>query len=524
MNSETTFGLRVPVDINRLHGHKTAQFILKPFSWCAETKEIISSNGVALGIFLHCIIEEPSPSDWACIATAKFHLVSPQPNIKSIEREMYYMEFNPNTTKRGYEHFVLLKDLHRFVQDKKIHIHIDIRTIGISKSSNLVHMTTLSIDEHFKIRATFRDIHTIYGAISPEFQYNGFSFNLCIFKRPFERDEHRYADALWLYLCCRKGNNERVKWAFKILLLTNNEQIGPLTAEYNDVEFSKAKDSYGAPFIALHELYDGRNQYMLTNDSITFEFHLHAFNEQNHQQNHEQSLMFIKTEPQSPPPSPEIDVSLPEIYAHSDPNKRGIKRKLVQYEEENTSELVPISGFPYFTRQRSQNMNGNTHNRTNVDELLKCNLCSNNLFDDDVIAMKCGHLYCKICFKNDIISRKMCIKCNTNSSKEQCGRVYLNDEHQKNCLDKRIGTRANSLLRSFNFPTDEVDSDNRNQRDLHVNCPLCQCNLLEVDTYVTECGHLYCKNCLEKDIAMRKMCIVCNKTDSKCFWIPILFS
>lgn len=391
------------------------------------------------------------------------------------------MEFNPTTSKHGVERFVLLKDVHQFVRNDKIKIDIKIQANGISKASNSVKLTKLSADEReLKLQVTFRDI--VFGTISPEFEHHNTRFNICVLKRPvFVRE--RPKQALWFYFCRRNEIDEQLKWEYAFSMLSSNENIKPLTQRYEDIQFSKSKNSSGAPFIHLDELYDDKNGFLSANGAITFKFTLRVI--ENVQPSGDQidglRQMNIKSLPQSPLSPPKTD--------------------------RRSREIAPARSLP-----SSYDMNGNISQSSEVNPepnaTLTCVYCSRNLFDDRVYGAKCGHLYCKECFWNDIAIRKMCIKCDTHFRKDQCGRVHLNEEHQKYCRQKDDGASVEPLIRS----------------QFHLHCPLCDRDLRTADTYATSCGHLYCRNCLNSDIAKRKMCIVCNRNDLGFRWIQIFFS
>lgn len=420
-------------------------------------------------------------------------------------------------------------------------IHIKIRAVALSKANSLVNLTTIlpTKDGLLKLQVNFRDIQTIFGAISPEFQHNDTRFNVCIFKRPIEAKGKIEQDAVWFYLCCRSEPDQRLKWAYRIILMTKNDDIAPLTAYYEDIVFSKEKDSCGAPFVLLSELNNTRNQYVLASGAMTIELSLSATRNTQPLRKKISGLTqrYIKTEPQSP-----------QIYSDPLNNQQLLPNANIKQERCDSPPLICVRETPCVTpssEPSTSNSSGGQaigHSEEDI-ATLKCILCSNSLFDDDVYATKCGHLYCQgtyknihhkfpcsfrlkrlsnlfvyysDCFRKDIMYRKMCLKCDVFFTKIQCRKVYLNAEHEKNCRFKHIATRSDSLASSF------ADTVTQEAEIQHLNCPLCDINLLTVETSVTLCGHLYCKKCLDTDIGKRGMCIVCNKKDSY-DWTPINF-
>ncbi|XP_055314181.1 uncharacterized protein LOC129575186 isoform X1 [Sitodiplosis mosellana] len=539
MNKETSFELRIPMNIYQLDGHVTPEIILNQFSWQVETKKVVLSNGnPQLGIFVRCNIQQPCPSDWCAIAAALVRLEPPRVNMRSLEKPIYFMAFNPGINKRGNDRLMHWNDIKRFVNEEKITIHIKIQAIGLSNANNSVNITTLShaADAKLKVRATFRDIQTTFALMSPEIHYDGSAFRICIFKRPYvsEQEPHRSQDALWLYLVCsRIGENEHRKWSYKIKMLTPNGKVGPLCTEEKNIRFSTGFDSTGAPFIMLEELFDQRNKYLSSDGAINMEMELAVMAECRSLSAFDLNNVRIKTEPKSPkrPASPPL-VPIERGAINAQP-----VQSLAHIKVEVTAAATEYSADVTDAQPRDQSASGiaqpsGIRKRAAVPTELKCILCPTNLLHEfGVFTTKCGHLYCKECLDDDVCKRQMCLKCNSHIEKAQCTQIYLTDEQRKmrNCTK----TRSSLSLRYF---LDNFDQDTRNRASDHpsnqvtrapnhlLSCPLCEGDLVENDSdvFTIQCGHLYCRNCLFKDIAYRRECVVCNKRD-RGMWTQIFF-
>lgn len=415
MNTETAFELRIPINIGELDGYASPELILNQFTWQIETQKVVLSNGITgLGIFIRCTIKEPCPSDWSCIGTAMLRLESPRPTMESLEKQIYFMHFNPEHSKRGDDRFVHWNDLSRFVNaTNKITLHVKIQAMGLSNANNLVNICTRTENERLEVNFTFNKIFTTNVMLSPEIRHdNGSAFRICIFKRPYasETEPNRKQDALWLYLCCRIGDNEHTKWSYKIKLL--NEKLGPLCTKERKMRFSKFYDSDGAPFILLDDLYDRRNKY-INNDAIVMQLDLMAMGDK--------SPKRIKSERLKREKSPEL-VLVPAINSRA----LGQAIALAQVKTE-VSDDAPATEFPENYEIEPADIDVGDDNEDNNElrspiplnskrkraaepvELL-C-VCAGNLLKVEAYTTKCGHVYCGDCIHNDIATRKMCMVC-----------------------------------------------------------------------------------------------------------------
>ncbi|XP_031634881.1 uncharacterized protein LOC116348135 isoform X1 [Contarinia nasturtii] len=528
MNAETSFELRIPVNIEQLDGYTSPEFIFKQFSWRAETEKMHFSNNVTtLGIFLRCNITEPGPSDFSCIVSASMCLRSSR---SSIEKSVYFMHFSPTCNKHGYPQFILWTDLmESFVTGRSITIHMKIRAIALSMPKYTVDVTTLSTygnndsEKPLKVRAFFKEIYKTLGAISSDIHFHGSIFKICIFKRPYENVEHFCEDTLWLYLLFQPGEGQSyktLKWSYSFRLLTQNDTLGALSTKVRNVKFSTLTNSHGAPFISLNELFYSKNMY-ISDGGIIIEMDIRAIKDT------QTSAINIKNKPQSSkhnriklePLEPQLNTV--SIRQRSDDRKTNEPLTEIDtdfvHEPENVLQLNNCSPSTSSTLLDSRLPN-NKRSVAVIKPELNCTLCAVNLIETETYTTKCGHLYCMNCMNNDVSTRGMCIKCNKHVSKFRCIQVYFNDEQRikkRRCVD----TRASKLLRSFLEKTDQNPSN-----ELELNCPLCAKSLFDVNTFTTCCGHMYCRECLYGDIGQRKMCIVCNRVDNQKYWTEIFFS
>lgn len=539
MNMETDFELRMPINIHQLNGYMTPEFIFNRFSWQIETKQVIFNNRAPeLGMFIHCNIIEPCPSSYSVIASATMRMESTKQNMRPMEKQIGFMHFNPENSKRGYDRFIRWNDLERVMNNNQITLHMKIHAIALSNANNLVSMLTLADDRILKVQATFKDILTNSAMISPGMVYgNGSIFRICIFKQRYiseESDSHCIKDALWLHLCCQIGDDDhRKKWSYKIKLLTSNEELGPLCTQGIDIQFSKTFDSNGAPFISLDELFSPRNKYLTSNGEINMEFEL-VYKEEEDQTFNFNNVR-VKTEPKSPKclrsASPPLVMIPRRAIEQSMPILNQIKVEVVDDAPVNEcSSDVTDSQQP--DQRASAIVQANGRKRAAQPDEIKCLLCANNLLEVEAITTKCGHLYCKFCLDNDIATRKMCVKCDYPVKKDQCIEIYCTDEQRKkkHCSQ----TRASSSLRYF---LDKLEQELQNGSSSRLSssqdpqptdksllkCPMCDENLFETKTYTLRCGHLYCEQCLNADMANRQVCVVCNKQD-RAQWTQIFFS
>lgn len=528
MNKETTFELRIPISIDQLDGYLTPAVILNHFSWQVETKKVTLSNGLMyMGIFVRSNIQQPCPSDWSCIASASVRLESPRENMRSLEKPIYFMAFNWEHNKRGNDRFATWNDIKRFANEEKITIHIKIEAIGLSNANNSVSLIRLSedVDDKLKMCVTFKDIHTTFAMMSPEMCHeNGSTFRICIFKRPYvnEQEPNGTQEALWLYLICsRIGKNEQRKWSYQIRLLTDNDN-GPLCTEESNVRFSKFFDSNGAPFISLKNLYDQRNKYLSSDGAIKMEIDLAVMEETTRSGD-----VRIKTEPISP----KCSESRPLVLIERPVNERAnwLPLAAVKTEIELANEYsVDVTDARLLEQRESVIVQPNVHRKRPAPSTateLNCILCSINLLETDPYSTICGHLFCAQCLNEDIGKRQICVKCDSPVVKSQCIQICLTDEQLKK---KRKKTRSSLAFRDF---YDQIERDILNRlsdQETHatnhvlLNCPLCDEHFVEPNVYTINCGHLYCKGCLYKDIAKRYQCVVCNKKVNQ--WIQIFFT
>lgn len=537
MNMETDFELRMPINIHQLNGYMTPEFIFNRFSWQVETKQVIFENRAPeLGIFIHCNIIEPCPSSYSVIASATMQMKSTQKNMRPMEKQISFMHFNPENSKRGYDRFIRWNDLERVMNNNQITLHMKIHAIALSNANNLVNVLTLANDGMLKVQTTFKDILTNSAMISPGMVYgNGSLFRICIFKQRYISEEDCIIkDALWVNLCCQIGDDDHLKkWSYKIKLLTSNEELGSLCTEAKDIQFSKKFDSNGAPFINLDELFSRRNKYLTSNGEIIMEFEL-MYKEED--QLFDLNNVRVKTEPKSPKclrsASPPLVMIPRRAIERSMPILNQIKVEVVDEASVNefSSEVTDLQQPDQCASVIVQANDG--RKRAAQPDEINCLLCASNLLEVEAITTKCGHLYCKLCLDNDIATRKMCVKCDYPVKKDQCIQIYCTDEQRKK---KRCSqTRASSSLRSF---LDKLEQELQNRTSGHLSsnqdpqttdglllkCPMCDENLFETKSYTLRCGHLYCEHCLTTDIANRQVCVVCNKQD-RAQWTQIFFS
>lgn len=318
-----------------------------------------------------------------------------------------------------------------------------------------------------------------------------------------------------------------VKCAYFFRLLTFNETLGPLIAKQRTVEFSKTRDSTGAPFIHLNELFSQENKY-ISNDSIIIELALSVVRQRQiltpKNQNELTMTANIKSEPQSPVRlhTRKLDVvHIPDSMAQMHAAKVTSSNDLQSYNSPRSPLSLPSSSSSPSpsSSSSSSKLFKRKHDETKPD--LCCILCASNLLEKDTYNTKCGHLYCKDCIHEDIIPRKMCIKCNRYVKKNQCNQIYFTHD-QRIRKNRSVDTRATKKLLTF---VDNIDhNSNEKPYDFELTCPMCMQNLFDIETFTTMCGHLYCKQCLQIDIRQRKMCIVCNGIDNPYYWTQIYFS
>lgn len=319
MNRQTEFKLRVPVNVGSLRDYMSPDVIVNHLAWRVETKKIISKTKTeTMGILLHCNIEEPGPSDWSCIATATIRLISPQDERQSIEKNIYFMEFNEQHNRRDYEHFILWKDLPKFVSNDKITMNIEIQAIGLSNANNTIELETREKDNKLHILACFKDIENILGAVSNEIPFFGSWLKLYIFKRACEHDDGN--TALWFYFSCRSDDTARMNLSYKLRLLSDNFELGPLCAQRN-VTLSNRKDAAGNPLLFLKDLFDPQNLYVSSNGAIrlAMEFEMKKTSPPRIKcMPIGYDDIPIKIEPQSPPHDIDVLLQLPEPIENDD--------------------------------------------------------------------------------------------------------------------------------------------------------------------------------------------------------------
>lgn len=327
MNRQTEFKMRIPVNVGALNDYMSPEYVVNHFAWRVETKKMISNSKTAtMGILLHCNIEEPGPSDWSCIATATICLISPQDERQSIEKNIYFTEFNQQHNRRDYEHFILWNDLPKFVSNDKITMNIEIQAIGLSNANNTIELESREKDNKLHIRAGFKDIENILGAVSNEIPFFGSRLKLYIFKRACEHDDGN--PALWFYFSCHSDDNARMNLSYKLRLLSDNFELGPLCAQRN-VTLSNRRDAAGNPLLFLKDLFDPQNLYVSSNGAIrlAMEFEM---NKTSPPRIKCMPIGYydipIKIEPQSPPIAP-LQLPEPNIDSENDDYSEYLKSK-----------------------------------------------------------------------------------------------------------------------------------------------------------------------------------------------------
>lgn len=515
MNAQTSFVLRVPVQIDQLNGYISPEFVVNHFSWRVETKRLNFRNQVTtLAILLHCNIEEPGPSDWSCMASASIHLQSPQQNQHPFEKHIYFMEFNPNKNRRDYEHFILWSDVLKYAHDNKVQINIQIQAIGISNANNLINFSTQTNDDRLKLRILFKEIKSIYGAVSSEIPFSGSVFRVYIFKRACENE-----DVLWFYLCCRSHDRNRIHLSYKLRLLTNNSDIGPLCAEKN-CTLTDRRDAIGNPLVTLKELFDPENRYVSSSGAIVMCMELSIKQVQSSQINcmpiHWNNNVQIKIEPQSPnrdhsndqPQSPDPSCSFGDenVAASNAPDvivSCKIKREIDEVDLPHTDHPLEIcydvANIPNITPKRalSRFKDRLTHQTTHLPTRKRSNARSNHKKAD---SMRSPIPRIDNSFDDDDDDDAFSLEASSST-----------------------GPAKRLTLRPLNSLVQKDINTTTNHGTTKILCFVCTRNMLEVDTCTLMCGHIYCKDCLEFDVGYRKYCLICDKRILKNHWLPINF-
>lgn len=514
MNAQTSFGLRVSLRIDELDGYISPEYVKNNFAWKIETKRLNFRNQVTtLAILFHCNIEEPGPSDWSCMASASICLQSPQQNQQHhpFEKHIYFMEFNPNKNRRDYEHFILWSDVLKYAHNNKVQINIQIQAIGISNANNLINFSTQTNNDRLKLRILFKEIKSIFGAVSSEIPFGGSVFRVYIFKRACENE-----DSLWFYLCCRSHDRNRIHLSYKLRLLTNNRDIGPLCAEKN-CTLTNRRDAIGNPLVTLKELFDPENRYVSSSGAIVMciELAINQVQSINCMPVHWNNNVQVKIEPQSPnrdpydqPQSPEPSSSLGDenVAARNATDVIGsckIKKEVdevdhpleICYDVANIQNITP-------KRASSRFSNRSTHQKTHLPTWKRSNARTNHKKADSMLS-------------------------NFNSNSERTENSFDDDDVDPFSLEassstgpaKRLTPRPlNSLMQK-----DINTTTNHGTTKKDLKCIVCTKNMLEFDTCTLMCGHIYCKDCLEFDVGYRKKCLICGERIVNNKWMFIHF-
>lgn len=498
MNSKSSFELRIPLDIGNLNGYTTPEYIANHLSWRIETKQVHSRNQRYLGLFLHCNIEEPGPSDWSCIAKASIRLLSQEPGQHFIEKSIYFMEFNSKQTRRDYERFIAWKDVPQFTFGNKITIHVKIEAIIISNANNLISLRTQVDDGKLKVRISLKEIRHILGAVSSEIDYGDATFKMYIFKRTFEHDENDQSeDALWLYLYCRSKNNNLINLSYNLKLLTDNKAIGPLCAGKDNITFSNLRDAVGAPFIVLNELFDPANAYVSSSGGIVLYVEL-AMQMAPKPSNDQPKVMvseMLQTQECSDAvqQTPQRENQSENRLADQEPSAPVMEpseiKTEIKTEPDDVDAAPPNDDFDEMLHDFSNNFN-DTQN--DFDNGMKNYFANVDFMHDDPVDL-----------------------------------MYQNPNQTIDDIWNGAVQEPSNLTNHANLANQSNTTENENCETevSKLHCIYCNESLLDKDTcYSLMCGHLYCISCLEFDIAIRKSCIKCDKRVNKNQWFKLNLS